>query len=112
MVIDGGWSNGKIRIRVIGRLCFRVFPLALVLVMATAAGGCHETLGQLPENPGYLRASSPRLGSLTIFGSDTFEVYRLNRGGFPFGLGLFCYSRLGLALPLGLGLAVSGLLDR
>lgn len=76
MVIDGGWSNGKIRIRVIGRLCFRVFPLALVLFMATAAGGCHETLGQLPENPGYLRASSPRLGSLTIFDSDTFEVYR------------------------------------
>ena len=76
MVIERVSSAGEVRVRVLGWLCFRFFLLVLVLVMATAAGECYETLGQLPENPGYLRASSPRLGSLTIFDSDTFEVYR------------------------------------
>ena len=32
--------------------------------------------GEFPENPGYLRASHPSSGMLTIFDADTFEVYR------------------------------------
>ena len=32
--------------------------------------------GEFPKNPGYLRASHPSSGMLTIFDADTFEVYR------------------------------------
>ena len=68
---------GKVRFGGLDWLCIHVPPLALVLVLAIAFGGCQEVLGEFPENPGYLRASSPRAGSLTIFDADTFEVHRV-----------------------------------
>ena len=66
---------------VVGGLATRILPLMLVLVLGTATVGCQdkdqETLGEMPDNPGYLRAASARqFASLTIFDADTFEVYR------------------------------------
>ncbi len=77
-------------------LC-RVF-LMVMLVMATACNGLFDEsprpgppvgdparngsptdkspTGELPRNLGYLRASHPSSGRLTIFDADTFEVYR------------------------------------
>ena len=33
-------------------------------------------MGEFPRNPGYLRASHPDSGQLTIFDAESFEVYR------------------------------------
>ncbi len=76
---------------------YKVF-LMVMLVMATACIGLFDesprpdppvgdpardesptdesSTGELPTNRGYLRASHPRSGRLTVFDADTFEVYR------------------------------------
>ncbi len=64
----------------ISRLLVGVFAPALLIVLAIMASGCQgngsEVYGDLPENVGYLHSGTPRLGQLTIFDADTFEVYR------------------------------------
>ncbi len=47
--------------------------LVVMLVLAIACGGRQD---ELPANPGYLRAASSRVGNLTIFDANTFEIYR------------------------------------
>ena len=50
--------------------------LSIMLLCSTVAVvGCQEE-ATFPTNPGYLRASSPRVSELTIFDADTFGVYR------------------------------------
>lgn len=47
-----------------------------MLLCATAAVvSCREEVA-FPANPGYLRASSPRVSNLTIFDAETFGIYR------------------------------------
>ena len=52
----------------------------LLVVLVMMASGCQDddvyVYGELPENVGYLHSGTPRLGQLTIFDADTFEVYR------------------------------------
>ena len=67
----------------VSRLHPSQFLLMVMLVMATACGGSFSelptgapTTGEFPTNPGYLRASHPSSGMLTVFDADTFEVYR------------------------------------
>ena len=53
----------------------------LMVMLVMAATACSDSLdelpkGEFPTNPGYLRASDPSSGMLTIFDADTFEVYR------------------------------------
>ncbi len=53
----------------------------LMVMLVMAATACSDSLdellkGEFPTNPGYLRASDPSTGMLTIFDADTFEVYR------------------------------------
>ena len=64
----------------ISRLLVGVFVSALFVVLVVMASGCQdndlEVYGELPENVGYLHSGTPRLGQLTIFDADTFEVYR------------------------------------
>ena len=68
---------GRILVKLLDRLGLRVLPPALALVLAIACGGPENIIiGDFPQNVGYLRASSPRDASLTIFDADTFEVHR------------------------------------
>ena len=64
----------------ISRLLVGGFVPALFVVLVVMASGCQdndlEVYGELPENVGYLHSGTPRLGQLTIFDADTFEVYR------------------------------------
>ena len=64
----------------ISRMLVGVFVPALFVVLVVMASGCQdndlEVYGELPENVGYLHSGTPRLGQLTIFDADTFEVYR------------------------------------
>ena len=64
----------------ISRLLVRVFVPSLLVVLVIMASGCQDNeivvYGELPENVGYLHSGTPRLGQLTIFDADTFEVYR------------------------------------
>ena len=62
------------------QLFIRFFAPGFFIVLTIMASGCQnddiETYGDLPENRGYLRSGTPRLGQLTIFDADTFQVYR------------------------------------
>ena len=67
---------GVICVKLRGRLHLLVLPPVLVLTLLIACGGAQTMIVDFPENAGYLRASSPRHASLTIFNADTFAVYR------------------------------------
>ena len=64
----------------IGRLSARFLAAALLIVLATREHSCQNSDGvdyaDFPSNPGYLRSGTPRLGSLTIFDADTFDIFR------------------------------------
>ena len=86
------------RMKRISRLHLCSVFLIVMLVMATACNGLFDEsprpdppvgdparngsptdespTGELPTNRGYLRASHPSSGRLTVFDADTFEVYR------------------------------------
>ena len=64
----------------IGRWFAKVLTSALLVFLAITVSGCQENgeqaYGDPPENLGFLRSGTPRLGKLLIFDADTFEIYR------------------------------------
>ena len=79
-LVGGGRRRWRFRVMKISRLLVRVFVPSLLVVLVIMASGCQDNeivvYGELPENVGYLHSGTPRLGQLTIFDADTFEVYR------------------------------------
>ena len=54
----------------------RIVATLAILTIAVACGGESAALGDFPENPAYLRATSADFGKLVIFDADTFDIYR------------------------------------